>query len=275
MSFLRIEKISIALGLVIASCAQSGSDVAGPREEREDGVGSADAGTPDPEPQADAAPVITSMYVHTSDTLYVVDDANFDLVEIGSFGMDDGMMDMAVTPEGDIYTISFNSLYRIDHNTAQAEAVVDVSYGNVGMTFLPDGTLLAADNDGDVRIIDPTSGEVTEIGSFGNGYALAGDLVAVSDGTMYGIADEGPEGNEWMSNVLLTVDTDTGAATGVGPIGYAGVFGVAVANDHVYAFTRTGDIVEIDPSTGAGNLVRSYPEHSFWGAGVTPRAVID
>jgi hypothetical protein len=252
----------------MVACAQSGGGEMG--GESEDQPAGADAGA-----MADAARAVTSMFVHTSDTLYIVDDANFALIEVGAFDSDNNMMDMAVTPDGELYTISFNAVYRIDQDTASASHVVDVPTGNVGMTFLPDGTLLAADNAGGVRVIDPVSGAITEVGSFGNGYALAGDLVAVANGTMYGIADEGPAGTEDTSNVLLQVDTSTGAATAIGPIGYAGVFGVAVANDHVYAFTRDGEIVEIDPDSGAGTLVRSYPGISFWGAGVTPQAVID
>jgi len=224
---------------------------------------------------ADAAASGVSMYVHTGDALFRVDNENFDLVEVGSFASSDSMMDMAVTPDGALYTISYNALFHVDASTGVAEPLVDVPYGNVGMTFLPNGTLLAADNAGGVRTIDPISGAIDEIGTFGNGYALAGDLVAVASGTMYGIADEGPRGDEGSSNVLLTVDTATGAAQEVGPIGFSGVFGVAVANDQVYAFTRTGEIVEIDPATGAGVLVRAYPDVSFWGAGVTPRAVIN
>lgn len=272
MSELRATKVSLLAVLFAMGCAQSGMGVPNTDEEQEDQTAGADAGVV---PVADAAVAVTSMYVHTADTLYLVDDANFDLIEIGAFEADSSMMDMAVTPSGEIYTISYSAVYRIDQQTGNASHVVDVASGNVGMTFLPDGTLLAADNAGDVRIIDPVSGDISEIGSFGNGYALAGDLVAVANGTMYGIADEGPDGTEATSNVLLTVDTSNGQATAIGPIGYAGVFGVAVANDQVYAFTRNGEIVEIDPVSGVGTLVRSYPEISFWGAGVTPQAVID
>ena len=145
---------------------------------------------------------------------------------------------------------------------------------NVGMTFLNDGTLLATDKAGGVRRIDPNTGQITEIGMFGGGYATAGDLVAVADGTMFAISDEGPNGDELTNNVLLTVDTATGAATPIGQIGYGEVFGVAVANNKIYAFTEPGEVIEIDPTTGAGQLVRMHTE-TFWGAGVTPLVVVE
>ncbi len=251
-------------------CVSSGESVPETGEDNEDQPAGVDAG-----PSVEPEPSSENMYVHTSDTLYIVDDANFALIEVGSFNADKSMIDIAVTPNGEIYTVSFEAVYQIDAETGAASYRADVTYGNVGMTFLPDGTLLAADDAGGVRVIDPVTGGVTELGSFGNGYALAGDLVAVANGTMYGIADEGPAGTEATDNVLLRVNTDTGAATAIGPIGYQGVYGIAVANEQVYAFTDDGQIIEIDPGTGVGTLVASYPDKSFWGAGVTPKARID
>lgn len=270
VSELRANYVCLFAILLTMGCAVSGDEMPVGDDDNQDQPGSPDAGSiPDPDP------VAVNMYVHTADTLFIVDDVNFALIEVGSFNADSNMIDMAVTPDGEIYAVSFESVFQINQETAAATFRADITYGNVGMTFLPDGTLLAADDAGGVRIIDPVTGAVTEIGAFGNGYALSGDLVAVADGTMYGIADEGPSGTEATNNLLLRVNTSTGAATAIGPIGYAGVYGVAVANDHVYAFTDDGEIIEINPTTGAGTQVASYPDKSFWGAGVTPKARID
>ncbi len=239
-----------------------------------DGASSVDSG-----PHADALPYPVLMYVQTADTLYTIDDVSFELTEIGTFqnGGDD-ITDIAVTPNGTLYGISNTTLYTIDKDTGEAawQAELGESATNVGLTFLPDGTLLATDQDGGVRQIDPINGNVTERGSFGGGYATAGDLVAVADGTMYAISDEGPYGNEQDDNLLLTINTDTGAyIEEIGPIGYGGVFGCAYDNGHVYAFTRDGLVIEIDRNTGAGTLKRTYDGTAFWGAGVTPLVVVD
>ena len=264
---LRAKKFCLFAILCSVGCAQSDESIE-PNLESEDS--GADAGT-----RSDPTPATASMYVHSGDTLYVVNDQDFALIEVGPFNADGSMMDMAVPPDGDIYTVSYDAVYQVDKETGTATHRADVSSGNMGMTFLPNGTLLAADNAGGVRIIDPANGAVTEIGSFGNGYALAGDLVAVANGTMYGVADKGPSGDEATNNVLVTVDTSTGEASPIGPIGFATVYGIAVANDKVYAFTQPGEIIEIDPQSGVGTLVASYPEISFYGAGVNPQAVID
>jgi outer membrane protein assembly factor BamB len=231
-----------------------------------------DATTVDAPPQIypDAPPLALIMYAHSRDTLFTIDPNGFALATIGAFGVADNITDLAVTPDGTLYGISSTKLYVISRETAAATYVADVpGVDNVGLTFLPDGTLLATDAPGGVRQIDPELGTVTEIGAFGGGYATAGDLVAVADGTMYAISDQGPVGDEYDNNVLLTVNTATGVAAPVGQIGFGQVFGAAYANGHVYAFTADGHLIEIDRATGAGVEVRAYGLE-FWGAGVTP-----
>jgi hypothetical protein len=241
---------------------------------------SGDGGTPSPDaagPLADAAPPASAdIYVHTADTLYIYDPDAGELSLIGLFETDaDDITDLAVAPGGTIYAISNRRLYTVDDATARATFLADVpGLSNVGMTFLPGGVLLATDKDGGVREIEPATGAVTEIGAFGGGFATAGDLVAVADGTLYAISDEGPIGDEFDNNWLLTVDPTTAVASGVGQIGHGGVFGCAYSGGRVYAFTRTGDVIEIDPATGAGSLHRSFPV-AFWGAAVTPLVRVD
>src|SRR5690606_9858322 len=198
-------------------------------------------------------------------------------------GEEELMTDLAVTPDGKIYGISQTALYLIDEATGGATFLADVpGEDNVGMTFLDDGTLLATDENGAVRRIDPATGETTEVGHFGELYATAGDHVGVYGGNMYGVSDRGPVGDEQENILLLTVDPETGVGFPVGQIGYSRVFGCAVANGKIYAFTSPfvedgedprGEVIEIDPVTGAGELVRTHPV-VFWGAGVTPLVVI-
>lgn len=240
-----------------------------------------DAAPPGEEDRADSAPpeiTPTSMFVHSDTTLYAVDDQDFDLIHIGEFGLgeEDLVTDLAVTPDGQVYAISSDNVFRVASDTGEATLATEFDGGlNVGMTFLDSGELLVAEKDGTVRRVDPESGDVTPVGTFGRGYGTAGDLVAVSDGTMFAIAED-LEGEEGDSNVLVTIDPASGeVADVIGPIGFADVFGCAYARGHVYAFTKGGDIIEVDRTTGAGRMVRSYPDITFWGAGVSPTVDVE
>ena len=271
--------------LAVGLLALFTSAACGPSDRSSDTVTGADAGDGDGDGDGDTEhadarrPQAAEMYVHSNDTLYVVDDQNFDLVTVGPLGMPDGegLTDLAVTPDGSLYGISGKSLYEVSPiNGATTHIGMVPGELNVGLTFLPDGTLLATDKTGGVRRVDPADGSIVEVGAFGEPYATAGDLVAVADGTMYAISDQGPNGDEEESNLLLVVDPVSGEAIEpIGQIGYGRVFGCAYAGGKVYAFTDTGDIIEIDRTTGAGSLKRSFGDMSFWGAAVTPSVQVD
>jgi hypothetical protein len=218
----------------------------------------------------DFPPSLGTIYVHTATTLYTVDPTTYDLTTIGDFGGSDDMTDLAVTPDGKVYTISKTSVYEVDSASAKATQIVSgIASSNVALTFNNDGTLLAADQAGAVRVIDPASGDVLDIGTYGTGYDTAGDLVAIADGTMYGVSTKAPTLGS-TTNVLIKVNTSDAKATTVGKIGYTGVFGVAYSGGKVLAFTNTGQIIRIDPTTGTGTLVKTHSGIKFWGAGTSP-----
>jgi hypothetical protein len=210
-----------------------------------------------------------TIWAHSSTDLYKVDPSTFTLTHVGAFGPTD-ITDIAVTPAGELWAISFSSLYKVDKTTAQATSVAPLSgSGNNGLTFLPNGNLLAADGAGDVKRIDTASGAITAVGNFGNGLSSSGDLVAVGT-VMYGISSTGAGGSDASgNNVLLRVDVATGVATIVGPIGFGQVWGLAYVNKRVIAFTANGQIIQIDPATGAGTLLKTT-NVQFWGAGMSP-----
>jgi len=143
---------------------------------------------------------------------------------------------------------------------------------NVALTFDADGTLLGADKDGNYRRIEPKTGAVTPIGSWGPGYSASGDIVATMDGTLYALADAGGSAS-YDNDALVTLDPKTGKATEIGRTGFYAVWGAGFWCGRVYGFTEGGQVVEIDVKTGQGKQVgKAAPGIQFNGAGVTPRA---
>src|SRR5262249_39701339 len=155
---------------------------------------------------------------------------------------------------GNLYGVSYTALYQINKNTGHATYIGNIpGTSNVGLTFLAAGDLLASDADGEVKRINAATAMSTDVGNFQNGLSTAGDLVAVSDGTMYGVSATNPGGsNASSNNVLIRVDTSTGHATPVGPIGFGDVLGLAYVSSKVIGFTQSGKIIQINPLTGAG-----------------------
>jgi hypothetical protein len=259
----------VPVALLACAC---GPDSLG--ETPRDASGPVDAstdGTTPIETESDAQPMPFTIYAHSKNTLYTVDD-KFALATIGLFDNGgDSITDLAVAADGALFGVSKTKLYSIDAKMGKATFIAGVTgMTNVALTFLAEGQLVAADSEGGVREINPKTGAVREIGAYGGGYATAGDLVAVEDGTLYTISDKGPVGDEAANNWLLTVDPKTGNYTkAIGQIKYGKVWGAAYTHGHVYAFTMDGKIIEIDRETGVGTEVAHHPVE-FWGAGVTP-----
>ncbi len=181
--------------------------------------------------------------------------------------------DLAVTPDDHVYVIASDALYEANPADASLRKLVSVP-GNyaLALTFDAGGTLLLSDKMGALKRIDPQTGTITHIGQWGAGFTVAGDIVGVMDGTLYGIAEKGGVATT-ANNTLVRIDRTTGAATEVGPIGFADIWGVAFWCGRVYGFNRVGQILEIDTMTGAGKEVGTTSQ-SWFGAGVTPQAPV-
>jgi hypothetical protein len=207
-----------------------------------------------------------TIYANSADALYRVSPTTFAVTKVGNFNCGESMTDVAVTPAGVVYGISFTTLYAVNKTTGAATAIAAVGgNGNNSLTFLPSGDLLASDSSGDAKRINPSTGAVTYVGNYG-AYTSSGDLVAIASGQMFGTAP-GPS-----SDVLVKVSTSTGAATVVGATGRSSVWGLAYAGARVIGFTTGGEIVKIDPVTATTTLLATT-SISFWGAGQSPLVI--
>ena len=229
-----------------------------------------------------------TVYAHNDHVLYRLDLGKKLIVEVGPFkapkvsGNEDSITDLAVAPDDTIYVISKTNLYTADKNDGHVTLVSPIAACGgyaVALTFTPDGNLYAGDHKGEFCKIDLAAKPpaVTAIGMVGNGYGLAGDLVAVGDGTMYGTVYTVADTTSEMNNTLVKIDPKTGAVTQmIGKTGFPRLFGIAFEEGQVFAFTGdgSGKVATIDPKTGVGTLYGTFMDPmtgkgiSFAGAGV-------
>jgi len=297
---------SLLSGLLLAACADP--EVAGDGGSTDstpaDGM-AMDLGLWPDQPQGgpDIGKPDWKLYAHDQTTLVVIDPLTLGskppMTKVGKFTFDASIPinersinDIAITPDDKLYAVSKTYLYRVDPLTAKLTKITEVRDKssqkpppNVALTFEKSGRLLASDIDGALRRIHYTGtskGLVEDIGSYGNSQGSSGDLVAILDGTVYGVSQKGSGATE-TNNKLIQVDTKTGKATPIGSIGHGYVWGLAYWAGVIYGFTNeyktkpgTGKLLKIDPLTGKGTLLMEYPyyPYSFWGAAVTPLAPI-
>jgi hypothetical protein len=295
MTFERLPRLGATFALLVLPACTTRGPVDVPD------VGSFDAG-PDaaairydtgPLPDSGTPLEDTLIYAHSPDTLYSFSAMTNTVTEIGPFTEPDGsnapdMVDLAVNAEGAVFTASSMGLYSVDPTTARATeiALFDVAMGEqfYALTFLtagelrPTETLIGATNMGVYYEIDPTDASVTRLGSYPDGWLSSGDLVSVEGATYATIrrADD-------MVDTLAQITFDASGSSSIrviGPIRGGGtdfrqIFGLGYWGRSVYGFSNSGQLIEIDRTTGAGRLATTMTgTDRFWGAGVTTQAPV-
>jgi hypothetical protein len=82
----------------------------------------------------------STLWANDPDTLYEIDPTTFAVTTVGSFGVADQMTDVAVTPGGQLFGVSFTTLYSIDMSTGAATAVADVGGATTASPSCPAGS---------------------------------------------------------------------------------------------------------------------------------------
>jgi len=221
----------------------------------------------------------STVYAHTSATLYSMDVKLYKLEKVGDFKWpNDGathlMTDIGIDSYGVLYGTSYGFLYTCHPQTVECHLVAKLPNSFNGLTMVPAGlvdpyadVLIGISGDGGWYRLDVEDGQLksTKLGGYGSGYASAGDAYSIAGvGTFAAVHKDGVE-----DNVLVSVDPVTGhVIDDIGTIdGYEGIFGLAGWTDKAFAFDKTGDVVLIDTNTAEVKVLHET-NHSWWGAGV-------
>jgi hypothetical protein len=221
------------------------------------------------------------VYASDAKTLYSVDPTTWEITRIGSFGISDDVTDIAVLPDGRLMASTSDMLYTVNLSTGAATAAVSslVSWllpSNIeGLSALADGELLLCTKSGDVDTISDLSSNSITLNLIGNlrGFTLGGDVAATGSGALFATADSGG-GATAGNNQLLTVSSSSGRGTARGAIGYGNLRGLVPVGGRLVGFSSTGDIVGIDPTSGAGTRLKQHAGTSFTGAATSPSVTI-
>ena len=221
-------------------------------------------------------PPPVAVYAQSDVTLYRLDPLTSQITVVGDFQGCDSVIDIALDKAGKLYGTTFGGLYAIDKNTAVCTLIASGSYPN-SLSFVPAGTIDPLKETlvgylGDQYVkIDLVTGQVSTVGSLGNGYASSGDIVSVIGGGTYLTVN----GNG-CSDCLVQVSPTTGTFVKlIGALGHGSVYGLAYWGGIAYGFDAAGDLFRIDVVTGQTTPIvipNPPPNMIFWGAGSTTAA---
>jgi len=164
---------------------------------------------------------------------------------IGSTGT--SLTDIAFSPSGHLYGISFSNLYTVNSSTGATTLVGglgSVSGTANALVFGSDGTLYMAGSS--LYTVNTLTGAASAIGSIG--FQSGGDLAFIG-GDLF-MASSG--------NQLIEVDSTTGAGTLIGNLGVASMFGLATP-DNVNLYGVAGqNVYLVDTTSGAAAFQSTF-----------------
>lgn len=221
------------------------------------------------------------VYGHSSSTLFKLEPYTQVVTTIGPFKGCSSVIDLAIDKDSKIIATTFDGIYWVDKTNAKCTWIADGAYPN-SLSFVPEGildptkeVLVGYQNSTYVRI-DTSTGQITQLGSIGNGYISSGDIVSVKGGGTYLTV----KGNE-CGDCLFEVNPKTGAMVkNWGATGFGSVFGIAYWAGTVYGFTNGGELFEMKFVNNQTLVTTEIPIPnapnglSFWGAGSTTIAPI-
>jgi len=297
------RRIVIAWVMLTSGCPTVGTPSGdGDADQEPDGDARADADHEDdadaagdarPDVDFDVPPILETVliYAHSRDTLYAFSPYTNSVDEIGPFTLAGGnpapyMLDLAIDGEGEVYTSSDTSLFRVDPETAHVIEIGEFGLGEeqlYALTFLPPGvyasdreTLIGATNEGAYYSVDVSNAQPRYLGTYPDGWQSSGDIVSIAGlGTFATVKRvEQPDSPDVLVQMTFGEDGSTQArvlgSVVEGERPYRQIFGLGYWGRALYGFTNTGELVEIDRESGAGRLVsETTGAEQFWGAGVT------
>ncbi len=224
-----------------------------------------------------------TLYAHTSSQLYKLDLKTKSFALVGKFSFDKSagsVTDIALNRTQTLYAVTFNNLFTCATANATCKWLMSLPTSFNGMTFVPIGTvykdkeaLIGIANNGGWYRVDYQAAKpgLKLLGSYGAGYSSSGDAFSVLGvGTFATVKAPGVSGD-----ALVKVDPKTGKVIqNLGAIGASNLYGFAWWDGVFYGFASSGQVWDINVTTGKGKLLSGFniPKVSWWGAGVSTEA---
>ena len=163
--------------------------------------------------------------------------------------------DIALSVNGQLFGVTFNSLYEIDPITGESFQVGNLgSSGFNALGFTNDNRLFAARNsDSSLYQIDTQTGRATVFANFGSGLESSGDMAFDPLTQRFFLTADGSS-----SDILVSVGLD-GSALRIGNIGFNNIFGLDLENGELIGYTSGGDRISINRTSGQGTFLGEVP----------------
>ncbi len=206
-----------------------------------------------------------SFFAHTQSDLYEVDP--FRGVDQQVISTPGTFLDFDTDRDGVLWGITSSTLYRFDGAARQwttAHSLASFSSTPNGFAISSTGEAFATGGN-DLYSMNLSTGDFVRVGQFGGGYESSGDCVTDKSDQIFMSSKR-----DGQDDLLVSVNGATGEAVTIGSIGFRSVYGLTSAWGYLFGLTSSGQLIEIDPTTGAGTLWHTFEGRRWYGSASTP-----
>ena len=204
-------------------------------------------------------------YANTPDALYLVEPFKRQITRVTSAN---NFFDIDTDASGVLFGMTTSTLYRLD---AATSTWIEVGRHSIQATNNPNGLAIERDERAFVTAgnelfeVNTRTAQSRRIGAMGGSYRSSGDCVVTKGERLYMTSSNG-----LRSDLLVSIDGRTGAATTIGETGFSQIYALTAAWGRLFGMTGQGHLVELDVSTGRGTLLHTFAGMSWYGAASTP-----
>ncbi len=205
-----------------------------------------------------------TFFAHSGDTLYTIDPFKRVAEAVGEVP---GLQDIDTHPDGTLYGVTREELYRFDGARrrwtmvgtfpARIEDANGLAIDSAGVGYVTSGDSLYE--------VDLGTARTQLIGVVGETFYSSGDCVVNKRDSLFMTSKA-----EDQPDTLVLVNRMTGEGVELGSVGFSRVFGLTAGWDALYGLTSEGQLITLDSRTGQGTLVHTFEGLRWYGAASTP-----
>lgn len=198
---------------------------------------------------------VAQALIHDNDALYQVDLPGGAYSRVARLRV--RLTDIALASDRRLYGVNFASVFELDEARGLATPLFSSPGQLVALEEGPGGVLFGAGQNDRVVSIDRDTGRSEVVARLPRGWVASGDIAFV-DGRMLITATDVPS-SEVGTDQLAEVDLESGTARLLGPVGYPCIWALAAFGSTLYGFSCHGELLRIDPFSGAAERLRTLP----------------
>lgn len=202
---------------------------------------------------------------------YTIDPFKKKVEYIGEIYTKSSLLDIDSHPDGKIYGISAQHLYRYTFVAGEwlwaevGELQADLQGAN-GLAIDRSGDAYATARD-ELYSVNLGTGRAQKLGNLTGGVNSSGDCVVNKGDILYMTSKKM---NADLPDDLIKINRTNNTTEVVGTTSHSRIFGLTAAWGKLFGVTANGDLIAIDQGTGASTLIQTFEGRSFYGAASTP-----